>query len=114
MELEKKHLATIGSWGKRNLERLDAVIASHGYAAVDVALDAIVKEGFGECTSKSGVALHRLPEAIAKDAKKRADAIQKSKDEVAQARSVERQTQEIVERFSKRPKQNEADISELL
>src|ERR1019366_1934249 len=43
--LEKKNLATIGSFGKR-IQELNAHVTEHGQDIVDKALDAIIAEGF--------------------------------------------------------------------
>ena len=65
--MEKKNLATIGSFGKRRIDELDALIGEHGYDDVDRAIDAVIAEGFGpDVKSKAGVTLHRLPAKIEK------------------------------------------------
>jgi hypothetical protein len=63
--LEKKNLATIGTFGKRIFE-LEAAIKEHGQNIVDKALDAIIAEGFDEnVKSKVAITLFRLPNKIA-------------------------------------------------
>jgi hypothetical protein len=85
-------MATIGSWGKRNLERLDAEVEEHGYEAIDKALAEILRDGLGQCTSKSGVVLSRIREKLAKHKADAEAAVRKSKEEAAIMRDIEFQT----------------------
>ncbi len=98
LNLEKRHLAEIGRYGKRKAE-LENLIAEHGAKTVAQALAAIVKVGFDGAESKVGVTLYRLPEYIAKVKAAAAAAVRKADDDAFQQASIERQTAEIVKRM---------------
>jgi hypothetical protein len=90
LSLQKKHLAAIGSYGKRIIE-LEVLCKEHGVNIVDRALAAIVEQGFEGAMSKVGVTLHRLPEAIAKVEADRAAAVKRKKDEARQDWFIQQQ-----------------------
>lgn len=95
--LENKYMATIGKWGPRNLEQLEALVAEHGVDTVDHAVAAAIADGgLQDVKSKSGCVLFRLPEKIAKHKADADAAIRKAKKEAAIARDIEFQTVQLL------------------
>jgi len=116
--LQNKH-ADIGPWvdGKGEYRRQMLVwIRQHGRDFMDEAITIAKKKGFGpDVISRFAILVTTyLPEVIADLVNDKARASQQKKADVAQAESIERQTQEIIARRDARPQVSEVSMEDFL
>jgi uncharacterized protein YdaU (DUF1376 family) len=98
--LEEKHIAEVGSWGKKYREQMIDWITQHGEVFMDEAITLAKSEGFEGVTSPIAIMVTTyLPKAIGKLIAKREQAAQKKKEDEIQERAIER---DIRERVAKR------------
>jgi uncharacterized protein YdaU (DUF1376 family) len=113
--LEDKHMHDIGSWGVKYRPQMEAWIQQYGQTFMDEAIT--VAKGYGLEGVNSPIAVMvttHLPKAIAKLNEEKARASQQKKADVAQAESIERQTQEIIARRDARPAVSEVSMEDFL
>jgi hypothetical protein len=112
--LQEKYMAEIGYFGRKAAD-FQKHIDDYGFDIVDAATKAALEDGnFGDAKFMAGIVLHRLGQKLAAEVKIRHRAEQQKKQDEIQAKSIERQTQEIIARRDKRPPVSEVSMEDFL
>jgi uncharacterized protein YdaU (DUF1376 family) len=113
--LENKHSADIGTWRGKHKPQMVAWIQQYNHLFMDEAITEAKSYGLEGADSPFAVMVTtHLPRAIAKLNEERAQAAKRQKAEVAQAESIDRQTQEIIARRDARPQVGEVSMEDFL